>query len=182
VKKIIAILFCALILFFVAGCDEEDVLIEENIYVFDGEVFEWITYENFIGENFWENEVQLELSHFPNVIFTWNSRDGVWANGEEFLFNAMPLWNVFIADINGDGFPSFAATGSMGSGIVNHFIIVYDFANNVQYGLNDRMNYNYRLSFENGNLIATQTPAWGEEIILEGSLAIIDGELIIVPD
>ena len=48
------------------------------------------------------------------------------SNGERNIISGMPVWNVFLADLTGDGLPEFCATVSIGSGIVDERIIAYD--------------------------------------------------------
>jgi hypothetical protein len=69
----------------------------------------------------------------------------------------MPVWNVYLADLTNDGKPEFCATVSYGSGIVDTRIVVYDYVMSKSYELADRMSYDYTLSMQGGQLMATQT-------------------------
>ena len=128
----------------------------------------------------WEDTFELELPEFPGVIFTgsWVSVTATDQNGERLLFSGMPIHDVYLADITGDGLPDFVATASSGSGIVWGHVIVYDFANDELYELSKPLVF-YDLLIENGDLIVTLAGgSMGEELI--GELAIINGELTIV--
>ena len=123
----------------------------------------------------WEDTLELELPEFPGVIFagSWANVTATDQNGKRLLFSGMPIHDVYLADITGDGLPDFVATASSGSGIVWGHIIVYDFANDELYELSRPLVF-YDLLIENGTLIV----ALADEPI--GELAIIDGELTIM--
>ena len=152
-----------------------------------GAIFTWIDYGSLDHETFWSDAFYLELSAFSGATFSWDAAKVTVADqsGERVLFGGMPVWNVFLTDITGDGLPDFAATVSMGSGIVDTHVLVYDYANGTLYPLGDRTVYDYSLSIGNETLVVTQTP-WAREANytgeddLVGKLAIIDGELTMV--
>jgi len=180
-KKFIAIILLFALIFSLAGCVNNEPISEaptlNNI-----PAEKWLDFYDPDHEMPWSDTLELELPEFPGVTFTWHW-GGVTAtdqNGERALFGGMPVWNVYLADITGNGLPDFVATVSFGSGIVDTRVIVYDFANDELYELSDRMVSDYALSMYNGNLIVIQTPWMSEKDGQEGGLAIIDGRLTMV--
>jgi len=151
------------------------------------EVMEWLDFSD--RENMpWNDTLELEVPEFPNIVFTWRW-DSITAtdhNGEFVLFQGVPISQVFLADITGDGLPDFVATVSVGSGIVDNRVLVYDFVNNELYELSNRAVYNYSLLMDNGNLFVLQTPSSGApwngvpENSQKGELEIIDGKLAMI--
>ena len=97
--------------------------------------------------------------------------------------DAMPIKNVFLADLNGDGIPEFCSTVVIGSGISDSRILVYDYMNDANYELSDRMFYNYNLAIENGKLAVKQYDYLSDNEKYEprgvGSMEIVDGELVV---
>jgi hypothetical protein len=128
----------------------------------------------------WDDTIDLKLDEFPGVTFSWSPYHvTAHENGNiKELFGGLPIWNVFLADLNGDGFPEFCATVSFGSGLIDDRIIVYDYVANEIYELQDRGYYNYRLSLQNGRLTVTQTLFLGGAERASGEMAIIDGQLV----
>jgi len=118
---------------------------------------------------------------FPRAEFTWTPtklsvKD---LKGERELIFGMPIWNIYMADLTGDGLPEFCATISFGSGIIDERIIVYDYAANQIYELSDRGDYDYVLFMEDGRLMVKQTkyPDPKGDVLAKGELAIVDGKI-----
>lgn len=110
----------------------------------------WLDYSD--GAIPWDTSIELELPEFPDVVFTWTPY-GVTADDgreEKLLFEGMPIWNVYLCDLTGDGFRELCATVYYGSGIVDAHIVVYDFRSEASYTLWDRFLYDYQLKFEDG--------------------------------
>ena len=132
----------------------------------------------------WDDVFQLELPDFPGITFTGTSINVMATdqNGETIkLFGGMPIQNVYLADITGNGLPDFVATINMGSGIVDSRVIVYDFSNGERFVLSDRAIFDYQLSTEEGTLIVIRTPWMGKvEYGQIGTLAIVDGRLTMI--
>lgn len=167
---------------------------------------EWVDYLQ-APEEFPQEELsgaayrELELSEFPGVTFIWNGGAVKARTGEEemLLFFGMPVYNVFLCDLTGDGLPEFCATAAFGSGMVDNHIIVCDYAAAVenpkpepqegelyageaQYFLWNRGEYNYTLSLEKGRLMVTKSEYWGE-VISTGTLAIGgEGQLVMAEE
>ncbi len=149
------------------------------------ETREWVNY--YLDNNMpWNGSLELELPEYPDTVFQWTPYEvtATHGGGKKKLFEGMPIWNVYLADLTDDGFPEFCATVSIGSGIIDQRVVVFDYVNDKLYDLSDRMYYDYVLSMEDGQLIVTQTefngrPSDGAKIAV-GSLAIVKDELIAI--
>lgn len=84
-------------------------------------------------------------------------------------------------DLTGDGLPELCSTLTIGSGIADDRIIVYDYANGVSYSLEDRMKYDYSLSIQNGMLIVTKKVFNSSEVVEIGYPAIVDNTIQMIP-
>lgn len=121
---------------------------------------------------------------FPGVEFYWTparlvSKD---ATKEQELILGMPIWNIYMADLTGDGFPELCATVSMGSGFIDERIVVYDYKTSKQYELTDRGYYDYVLFLDSEQLMVKQiahTDA-ARTVLATGVLALVDGKLDVV--
>lgn len=124
---------------------------------------------------------ELELFEYPGVTFKWTPEKLTAAgpDGEVDLFQGMPIWNVYLADLTGDGRPELYATVSIGSGMIDERILAYDPAAGKGYTLSDRGYYDYSLFTEKGLLMVKQTtyPAFQGEPLATGELAIVESEL-----
>ncbi len=89
----------------------------------------------------------------------------------------MPVWNAYLADLNGDGLPEICATVSIGSGIIDTHAEIFDYANDRRYTLSDRMIHDYALSIKNGKLIVAKSKFNGGELG-DGELTVVNNELI----
>lgn len=144
------------------------------------EAREWLDY--YLDERLpWDGSLELNLPEYPGATFRWTSNEVTVAtsDGEMALLGGMPVWNVYLADLTGDGLPEICATVSFGSGIVDTRILVSDYAGGKLYELSDRMIYDYVLSLEDGRLIVTQSEYNGKKLAA-GELKIINGELTAV--
>ena len=125
--------------------------------------------------------IKTELPEYPGVIFKCTKEKVTATEGDSVkdLIWGWPVWNVYFADLNGDGFPELCATISVGSGYIDNRVAVYDYANDRQYDLSDRSWYDYVLSMEDGQLVVSQRQRqfWGGKVIAVGRLAIINGIL-----
>ena len=120
------------------------------------------------------------FDEFPGVIFDVTEHDATATdkNGVKSLVSGS-IRNIYLADLNGDGLPEFCATVRWGSGLIDSRIVVYDYANGERFEISDRMRYDYFLSLEDGQLIVTQGRLGEETYQSRGSMAIIDGELVL---
>lgn len=108
----------------------------------------------------WGETKEFEVPEFSDVKFIWSDLSvGSIKDGEKAgLYWGMPVWGVYLADLNGDGKREICSTVSMGSGIVDERVYVYDYANGKLYELEDRFHYNYRLELRDGVLMYVKYP------------------------
>lgn len=132
-------------------------------------------------EDFWDGSWEMELSEFPGVTFraTALGMEAVTKEGGEGLVTGLPVWNMYLKDLNGDGMPEFCATVSYGSGIIDEHIVVYDYANGESYTLWERGVYDYILKMEQGKLLVRRTLYQDPENLesaVTGTLWLVTGE------
>lgn len=145
-------------------------------------VTKWLDYYENSGEMPWGGAKEITLDDFPNVTFRWTvgSVEAIENGKTRTLFTGMPVWNVYFADMNGDGKPELIATVSFGSGIVDEHIVVYDYASKQSYTLWDRMQFDYHL-FNAENiaqpLYVGKTPYMGDKQVDSGTLEMHEGTL-----
>lgn len=146
------------------------------------EAREWLDY----SDNAWMmplpgTTLELEVPEYPDTVFRWTPDNvtAVDSDGEKELIFGMPVWNVYLADLTGDGLPEFCATVSIGSGMIDERIIVCDYITGNAYTLSDRGFYDYVLFLDNGRLMVKQTkhPTSQNDTLATGELAIVDGGL-----
>ena len=89
----------------------------------------------------------------------------------------MPIWSVYLVDLNGDKKPELCVQASWGSGIVDTFVSIFDIQNETSYELRDRFSHDYFLSLVNGQLIVSETNYWDQFILRSGPLSIVDNQL-----
>lgn len=171
-------------------------IINSNAFVFNNvvqvdwecqKVYKWkdyfyYNYETDENPPVYDFELKLELKDFPDTVFIWRN-DGIYSyeNGEEYpLAYGTSLWNAFFTDLNSDGFPELCVTVSIGSGIIDDHIIVYDYHNKKNYVLAERFNFDYSLYLENDELYVRKLPYLrGENSEADiGKLAIENDELV----
>ncbi|MDR3072312.1 MAG: hypothetical protein LBU41_02345 [Clostridiales Family XIII bacterium] len=150
------------------------------------EAREWINDDYDQDNDLQENKnIERKLPEFPDATFQVREKQSFFeeltvtdASGEKSLFQGMPILNVYLADLTGDGLPDFCATVAMGSGVIDTHVLVYDYAADKEYLLEDRMVYDYALSLIDARLIVSQSSWESGEELATGDLAIIDGELV----
>lgn len=124
----------------------------------------------------WGESKTLTLPEFPGVTFTWTSGE-VTAAGEDgttVLFWGMPVWNVYLCDLTDDGKPEFCATVSVGSGIVDDRVVVYDYASGAFWELHNRGTRDYHLVQKGNSVQVVESEYMGPEIS-RGTLALAPG-------
>ncbi len=108
----------------------------------------------------WGSVLRYEHPAFSDTVFEWKEGQ-IYAvrNGEEaLLISGMPVLNAVFCDLTGDGLPELCTSVAFGSGMVDHRIAVYDFAEQCEYVLQDRGNFDYWLTVEDGQVYACKTP------------------------
>lgn len=144
-----------------SGCSKDisDSDISDSGNIGDTEMlFDYFSFEDMPSDE----TKEFELPEFPDVKFIWDRFNVVSEkNGEETeLFSGMPIWSVYLSDLNGDGKREICSEVSIGSGIKDDRIIVCDYANNELYELQDRLNYDFRLELKNGVLYYRELPRY----------------------
>ncbi len=126
---------------------------------------------------------EINLDAFPGVTFRYAQYQIIAESeiGHTILMEGMPIWNAYFTDLTGDGLPELCATISVGSDIVDDRVVIYDYANAVSYSLEDRGEYDYRLSMQNGQLDVPKQVYNSSEIVETGYLAYADDTIQIVP-
>lgn len=122
---------------------------------------------------------EIELPEYPGVTFRFSSEEVTAVTGNETirLYGGMPVWSVYFCDMTGDGVPELCSELSLGSGIIDERIMVYDYANGVSYELSDRGKYDYYLRFEQntGYLYVDKKLYDSDELVSSGRLIFKDG-------
>ena len=133
--------------------------VPETVWGSDAKVLQWLDYF-YSSDMPWNNQKEITLDAYPGVTFRWaaGSVEAIENGRTRTLFTGMPVWNVFFADVTGDGKPELCASVSYGSGIVDEHIIVYDYANRQAYTLWSRGEFDYHLSAVDGKLQVNKRP------------------------
>ena len=131
----------------------------EVVNVSSAEVLQWLDYF-YSSDMPWNDQKEIALDAYPGVTFRWaaGSVEAIENGKTRTLFTGMPVWNVFFADVTGDGKPELCASVSFGSGIVDEHIVVYDYADRQNYTLWDRGEFDYHLSAVDGKLQVEKLP------------------------
>lgn len=139
-----------------AGCRRDSRTVPDENGVYPAKKL----FDYFMSEDMpWDETKEFEVPEFPDVKFTWDDLNvmAITDGEEKGLYWGMPIWGVYLADLNGDGKREICSAVSMGSGIVDERIYAYDYANGMLYELQDRFGSNYRLELQNGVLFYVQT-------------------------
>ena len=148
-----------------SGCARNTPAVSDENNVYSAEkVFDYF----FSSDMPWEETREFEVPEFPDVKFTWDNMNvlAVTNGKEKGLYWGMPVWSVYLADLNGDGKREICSTVSMGSGMIDERIYAYDYANGKLYELQERFKYNFKLELQDGVLVYVRTPesTEGEEL------------------
>ena len=98
------------------------------------------------------------------------------------LYVGMPIWSVYFYDLTGDGNPELCSTISIGSGIIDNRIIIYDYADGASYELSDRGNFDYVLSMQDDSLIVEKRVYMQDELVESGELVFLNDTIQIKTD
>lgn len=147
-------------------------------------VQEWFDFTDNPSDAYEYTPLYADLPEFPNATFRYAGNIGVSdgdASGPRVLISGMPIWNAYFCDLTGDNLPEICATLSSGSGMIDNRIIIYDYANGVRYELEDRGNYDYTLSLQDGKLIVTKCVSNSSTVVETGYLAYLNDTIQIIP-
>ena len=132
----------------------------------------------------WGERRETQVAQFPGVTFRWTTETltAVSGDSEVELLTGMPIWSVWFCDLTGDGLPELCISSSLGSGLIDERVQVWDYAQGKGYELADRGVYDYVLSQAGGRLVVTRYPFMEQEGGVEGALTLTDGVLAMAPD
>ncbi len=132
----------------------------------------------------WEGSLETEISDYPGITFHWTPYGvtSIHKGKESELFTGMPIWNAFFCDLTGDGKPEICSTISLGSGMIDNRIIVFDYAEGVSYELSKRGEFDYSLFLQDGNLMVNKHRYNSHELLEVGRLTYINGDIEMVKD
>lgn len=88
-------------------------------------------------------DYEFTMDEFPGVTFKCDGQI-LTASGSK-LYSGMPITDLYLIDLNGDGKRELCSTVCIGSGIVDERIMAYDYANGKLYELAYRGAYDYRI-------------------------------------
>lgn len=97
-----------------------------------------------------------EMSEFPGVTFHCDGNSvAVLADGEYgySLYAGMPVEDVYLADLNGDGYREIVSTAAFASGVIYEHVYAFDFANGIRYELRDRMMSEYYVLIDDNDVL-----------------------------
>ena len=133
-----------------------------------------VLFDYWHGDMPWEETRSFSVPEYGGVDFKWSS-DSVCANGEK-LFLGMPVWSVYLADLNGDGLREIVSCASFGSGIIDERIYVYDYSSKQLYVLKNRMKSDFTLFMNNGEVWVRESKYASDDVISERKLALSEME------
>ncbi len=144
-------------------------------------VTKWFDYRETPDEMNWNGSLESDIPQFPNVTFRWSygKMEAVVNNESIPLYTGMPIWSAYFCDLTGDGQPELCSSLSMGSGMIDDHIIIYDYANGTSYRLEDRGTFDYtlRLNEKDGQLYVDKRTYFGGGLVDSGKLVFQDGYL-----
>lgn len=125
-------------------------------------VYQWKDYLNIKKYSFRENtELNIKFAVFPDVEFVWEKFSiSAYKNGEKQVLSEGILLNAFFTDLNHDNFPELCTTVG---GFCNCHIIVYDYRNQKQYFLWDKIQYDYQLYLEKDVLLVKKSSCFSKD-------------------
>jgi len=141
-------------------------------------VRKWFDYLDDPSKMQWDGRLEINLPEFPDVTFRWYPEKMEAITEDEIipLYTGMPIWNTYFCDLTGDGHPELCSSLSMGSGIIDNRIIIYDYANGASYSLQDRGTFDYTLRQDekDGQLYVDKNAYRGGELLSTGILVFKD--------
>ena len=173
-KKIIVIALCFLFSMSLASCGKTPAL-ESGESEKSNSVIKWFDCLNG-DEMVWDGVKAYNLDEFSGITFRWHSDQMEAVTEKEVvpLYNGMPIWSVYFYDLTGDGNPELCSSLSIGSGIIDNRIIIYDYAGGVSYELSDRGNFDYVLNMRDDSLIVEKRAYMHDELVESGELVFLN--------
>ena len=131
------------------------------------------------------DELTLAIPEYPGVTFQYSGLQIIASKpfsdsdmtGHTILIDGMPIWNAYVTDLTGDGYPDICATYTWGSGIIDSRIVVCDYVNGTSYEISDRGQYDYYLRLNNvdGGLYVDKKLYRSNEILSSARLIFKNG-------
>ncbi|MDD6089461.1 MAG: hypothetical protein PUB77_02130 [Clostridiales bacterium] len=144
-----------------------------------GTTEQWFDYLDNPEEMQWDGRMEANIPEFPDATFRWypERMEVVTEDGITPLYTGMPIWNAYFCDLTGDGLPELCSTISLGSGMIDNRVIIYDYANGASYELSDRGNFDFTLRFNeaDGYLYVDKRKYNTDEPLESGRLVFKDG-------
>lgn len=123
-----------------------------------------------------EDDISFTLPEFEDVSFKW-TRQKVTANGET-IAEGMYIYQVYLADLNGDGMREIVTSSSWGSAFTPESIGAYDYANKKFYVLHTSDYFNtLSLHISNNELWACEKDYLGNNVLSDKKLELSDMKL-----
>lgn len=119
-------------------------------------------------------EAAVTIDGIPGVEFTYSHPHGeILANGENLIGGiGYGCLSFYINDFTGDGVPELFFCMSLGSGIVDERVSVFDYANDKWiYNISDRMVHDYYLFLRNGEVCIKETEYMEEDANRTGTFS-----------
>ena len=176
-KRCVAIALCVTLLAALTGCGKSPVS-ENGEPSNSTNVIKW--FDCFNGDEMvWDGVKEYNLDEFSGVTFRWHPERLEAVTDKEILplYTGMPIESVYFYDLTGDGKPELCSTLSIGSGIVDNRIIIYDYAGGASYELSDRGHFDYVLNMQGDSLVVEKRSYMQDEIIESGELVFLDGTI-----
>ena len=173
-----------------------DIVCNQIVYAKEGHGYEsqqdssskvrkWFDYTEDPSQMSYESELKIQFDEFPDITFrytpyeiiTTTSWDDSELEGHTILISGMPIWNAYFADLTGDDMPELCSSLSMGSGMIDNRVIIFDYANGISYKLEDRGSYDYYLRMDdtNGCLYVDKKVYRSGDLVSSGKLVFKDG-------
>lgn len=97
------------------------------------------------------DDFSFTMPEFPDEEFTL--KKGILCRGEIILFSGQPVHDIYLADLNGDGFREICSDISIGlSGVVDMHIAAFDLVNNSLYRLSGDTSSECHITLEDGKI------------------------------
>ncbi len=138
----------------------------------------WFDYLETHDEMHGDGRLEISIPEFPDVTFRWYPEKMEAVTEEKIipLYTGMPIWNTYFCDLTGDGLPELCSTLSIGSGMIDNRVIIYDYANGASYSLEDRGVFDYTLhqGEVDGQLYVDKSNHIGGGVVTSGRLVFQD--------